>query len=371
MPKLQKVLMLLPHIGTGGDWIFIRLLSKQLRQAGHEVQVGSTVGSQFEDLYSKKIRLNLSQGLRGFLQSLTQINQFDRDISIIHANSTNTLLFAILLQRLRCRKASIILTFHLYLEDSFIRKKLKAFLFLFADYLHCSSEKLRSHILKSYPQLELKVVLIHLAADEKTFYKVSHSEKQVYRDQFNLTESDFVLLFAGRLNPEKNIELVLETLALEQKRYPNLKLLIAGGGPSKATLETVVREKELQKQVHFIGYQSHMRPVYGACDLLVLPSSSRETFGLVIVEAALCGIPSLRSDTPGATDQIINGKNGLVYSNQIPGDFRLQLLKVLEDPEKSEKMGKQAMEVAQKKFTAFKMGEDFDHLYRKAIHKRC
>jgi glycosyltransferase involved in cell wall biosynthesis len=365
-----KVLMLLPHLGTGGDWIFAQLLSKQLRLAGYEVQLGSSAGGNVGDLYSARKYLKLHQGIRGFFQSLAQISTFDRDISIIHANSINTLLFAIFLRGLRCPKATIIFTFHLYLEDNVIRRNLKAFLFSFPAYLHCSSEMLKNQIQQTYPSLKHKLVLIHLAADEETFYEVSPSEKKAYREQLNLSENELVLLFAGRLNPEKNIEIILETIALGKERYPNLKLLIAGNGPSRAKIETIINQQALNHQVRFIGYRTDMRPVYGASDLLLLPSLARETFGLVIVEAALCGTPSLRSNTPGATDQITDGVNGLVYSNHISGDFRKQFLKALEDAGKLDRMGKSAINVAKQKFTSAKMGKDFTDLYQKALRHR-
>jgi glycosyltransferase involved in cell wall biosynthesis len=361
----SKVLMLLPHVGAGGDWTFVRSLSRALLKMGYELQLGANnIQVDQKAIYLKTYSLNINQGAKGFFQSVTQIFKFDRDIEVIHANSANTLLFAILLRLLWCSRAVIVFTFHLYLEDDSLRLAFKRFLFSWADYLHCSSEALKSQIEKYYPSLQEKIVLIHLGADEKLFHRVSDSEREGFRQQFNLSKDDFVLLYAGRLNPEKNVHLILETLAKESDAHPNLKLLIAGTGPCRSSLAEFVKQSNLEHCVRFIGHWKEMRSLYGACDLLILPSYARETFGLVIVEAALCGLPSLRSNISGAIDQITDGVNGLLFENNNAEQFHAQLVRAIANPEKTKAMGEAAYTTAIEKFTAARMAWQFNSLYK-------
>ena len=112
---------------------------------------------------------------------------------------------------------------------------------------------------------------------------------------------------ASRLAADKGIEFLLDALPKLLEAHPNLKILHAG------PIDQVIGEsayyeklkpifKKYSKYYTFVGTldSDDMTRFYRCCDLLALPSiNSTETFGLVQVEAALCGIPTIASDLPG------------------------------------------------------------------------
>ncbi len=118
--------------------------------------------------------------------------------------------------------------------------------------------------------------------------------------------------FAARLAAEKGVEYLVAAMPILLRRFPNLKVLFAG--PYHDVLGEAAYWHRLQPLIadlgehwEFLGTLSpaEMGPFFGACDVLVVPSlNSTESFGLVQVEAMLCGTPSVASDLPGVRQPV-------------------------------------------------------------------
>jgi len=129
---------------------------------------------------------------------------------------------------------------------------------------------------------------------------------RAFRDRYRLDGRGPVLAVAGRVAAEKGVEYLLEALPLVAERYPGVRVLHAG--PREAIGEAAYLKRmealiERQKDRYtFVGTlnQAEMAVLFAASDLHVLPSiNNTETFGLVQVEAALCGTPTVASALPG------------------------------------------------------------------------
>ena len=123
-----------------------------------------------------------------------------------------------------------------------------------------------------------------------------------------------VVLFAGKLLPFKRPLDVIEAAALSRSLGCRTEVLVAGSGP----LEPQMREaaSRLGVPLHLLGFcnQTEMPSAYAAADMLVLPSTSQETWGLVANEALACGLPVLLSDAVGcAADIVGNTSVGAVF----------------------------------------------------------
>ncbi len=116
-------------------------------------------------------------------------------------------------------------------------------------------------------------------------------------DGFRSDPNDFVLLFVGRLSPEKNIPLLLEGLSRLSGEYNGLKLVICGRGRVEDLLKKKTRDLGIDDKVIFLGYQEDVYAIMKACDLLVLPSF-REGMSNVLFEALAAGIPAIASRIP-------------------------------------------------------------------------
>jgi glycosyltransferase involved in cell wall biosynthesis len=134
------------------------------------------------------------------------------------------------------------------------------------------------------------------------------------RKREGISEDETVVLFAGKLLPFKRPLDVVEAAACLMKRGRSVTIMVAGSGP----LEEPMRNRAAQIGVKLVllGFQNQteMPACYAACDVLVLPSTRRETWGLVANEALACGRPIIVSDAVGcAPDLAADGVVGRVF----------------------------------------------------------
>ncbi len=121
------------------------------------------------------------------------------------------------------------------------------------------------------------------------------------RERMGAGPEDRLCLAVGRLALEKNLDIVVEALALVGS--PNLRLAFVGEGPEREALETLVRERELHDRVRFLGAlpRESLPDYYASADAFLFPSLT-ETQGLVQVEALAAGLPVLAADSPQNRD---------------------------------------------------------------------
>ena len=123
-----------------------------------------------------------------------------------------------------------------------------------------------------------------------------------------------VLVFAGRLGPQKALGVLLEALA----EVPDITLVVGGDGPERAALEARARELGIDGRVSFLGAVPRERVLrlFGAGDATVL-SSAWENFPHTVVEALAVGCPVIATAVGGVPEVVRDGENGLLVP---PGD---------------------------------------------------
>ena len=153
-----------------------------------------------------------------------------------------------------------------------------------------------------------------------------------------------MLLFVGRIQPLKGVDVAVQTLAkLENKKT---KLIIVGGasgsfGSSESThVRKLICDLDLIDRVHFVEPQPHhlLSTYYRAADVVLVPSRS-ESFGLVALEASACGIPVVASAVGGLLNLVEHQITGYSVENRNPEVFAKYVDRLLSDPLLSLTMG--------------------------------
>ena len=126
------------------------------------------------------------------------------------------------------------------------------------------------------------------------------------------------MIFAGRLLPNKNVALLLESLPILIRDHPELGCLIVGEGPERADLEGLASRLGISASVTFLDFlPSHddVIALMKQSKVFVLPSV-REGFGLVVLEANACGLPVVTVDHPDNASRhlVEDGRNGFVVA---------------------------------------------------------
>ncbi len=121
----------------------------------------------------------------------------------------------------------------------------------------------------------------------------------------------------GRLHPQKGQAVLLDALAELNRRGRRVQLAIVGQGPQEAALRAQVERLGLQDRVVFTGFLSNPAAYYHQADLFVIPSLT-EGLPNVLIEALICGLPSIAADCPTGPREILeDGKWGTLVP---PGD---------------------------------------------------
>jgi glycosyltransferase involved in cell wall biosynthesis len=159
------------------------------------------------------------------------------------------------------------------------------------------------------------------------------------------------LLYVGRLAPEKNLHFLLRAFAeyVRKPAAPEMRLVLAGSGPSETSLREDAAALKIASLVEFKGYtpQKKLGELYQNADAFILPST-REPWGLVALEAMLARIPVLISTQCGCAADVVNDETGWTFS---PWNEEA-LTSLLADlsassPERLQQMGEAAYSLAQ------------------------
>ncbi|MEE8886402.1 MAG: glycosyltransferase family 4 protein [Eubacteriales bacterium] len=199
----------------------------------------------------------------------------------------------------------------------------------------------------------------------------SNDSKDTGRDElrarYGIPEKDIVLLYAGRLAMEKNLDEILYLFS--RWSYPSDKLVLVGDGPYRQELECLVRESGLTGRVVFTGMVSpqDIAHYYRMADIFVSASRS-ETQGLTYFEAMACGLPLLCLDDPCLDHVLFSGVNGFAYSNEHEYAEFLQMLSSSAALRKM--MGNRGKEIIQSKYSAKAFAEAVLQVYRQVLGAR-
>ncbi len=138
-------------------------------------------------------------------------------------------------------------------------------------------------------------------------------EREELRRQLGLTGT--ILLSVGHLIERKGHDLAIRALA----DLPNTRLLIAGEGPERDSLTSIVNERGLSHRVQFLGAvsQERLRDYYGAADILIL-GSSREGWANVLLESMACGTPVVASNVWGTPEVVAAPEAGVLMASRTP-----------------------------------------------------
>lgn len=169
----------------------------------------------------------------------------------------------------------------------------------------------------------------------------------VSRTEFGFKDEDVVLIYTGRLGPEKNLPLLLRAFAGTAKAYDNVCLLIVGGGPEQENLEDRVIHMGISERVFFTGLVPYEElPRYLATADAFTTASVTEVHPLSVIEAMAAGLPVLGIKSPGVGDIVEDGRTGLLSLDEDVAVFTAKMVRMVIDIEGRREMGARAREVS-------------------------
>jgi D-inositol-3-phosphate glycosyltransferase len=183
-----------------------------------------------------------------------------------------------------------------------------------------------------------------------------------------------VLLFVGRLERLKGVDVAIRALALLRDRAnDDVRLIVLGedvrdGDESeKERLKLVASASGVRDRVDFLGSVAHheLPYFYAAADVCVMPSYS-ESFGLVALEAQACGRPVVASGVSGLRSVVRDEVSGYLIDDHDPAIYAERIGRLLADPELAQQMGRRGRLLAQR-FSWTRTADRLGNLFEGAI----
>jgi 1,2-diacylglycerol 3-alpha-glucosyltransferase len=340
--QLQNILMVSDDFfpAATGVGVHLQIICKELVQQGHHVVVmTSKQGDQKNEETWEGVEVHrfTSLNIAGFYQAFPSLSRVKKiiqnnKIEIVHFHYLSWMLILVnfALRNLEIKK---IYTYHMneyVLTQPWFMRPFRGLIRRGIIYFCNSVEKIIC------PSDKLKIQIQNLGVKTPIHFITNPLSTDFFqkRKTFELRESPFQILFAGRLNPEKNIPLLLKSFARHLQKFPKSKLWIAGKGDQEGQLKKLAVKLAIQNSVDFLGFMSHdkLSTYYNSCDIFVLPSTI-ETQGLVAMEAMSFSKPVIvTKEIVSAEELVDHDGNGFIVDAFNPNELASKLNHLASDP---------------------------------------
>lgn len=187
------------------------------------------------------------------------------------------------------------------------------------------------------------------------------------RENFGLSDNDFIAVIVARLSKVKNQELAIKALPVVLKSIPSVKLLLVGKrGDQEENYKKLVKNLKLEQNVIFLGEFDDVRPIYNISNLGLL-ISTKEGLSITLLEMMSMGLPVILSDIPEFRNLFPKHNNIPFVDPYNPEQLAKVIIDLYYAPAKMKSLGAFLREYAEKEFSIDKQVEKHVNLYKKLI----
>lgn len=168
--------------------------------------------------------------------------------------------------------------------------------------------------------LKVPVKAISCGVELSRFSTVLPQEKEAIRTEYEFDPRKKQLLYVGRIDEEKRVDILLRGMA--RSKAKNVELILAGGGGAEEAMHRLAKRLKIQHKVRFLGkVKREMIPaLYAACDAFIMPGDV-ESLSIATLEAMACGKPVIAANAMALPELVAVGKNGLLFKPRNAADL--------------------------------------------------
>ena len=329
MKKPITVVFFIYFLGSGGAGrTFLNILNNIDRKKFRPVLVTCNYEGTYEPFLDediKFIKLKTKRLRKSILPLAKIIRREKADVVFSTIPNYNTI--AILARLLSFTRAKNVVREAAFLggdEKTNRKLKLYGFLYRFAKRVVALSNGVKDNLIKRYNVKPKKINVIYNPIDIESIRTKMTEPVTQFAEAF--TGNKKTIITAGRLVDDKDHQTLIDGFALLKQKL-DAQLLILGEGELAETLIKQTEDRNVQYDVHFLGFQQNPYAYFYQSDLFAF-TSKREGFGHVLAEALATGLPIVSTDCePGATEVLENGK----YAKFVPIGDAEALAKAMED----------------------------------------
>jgi len=372
-----RVMRVIARMNVGGPAMQVAGLAKLLPSDEFEQRVYAGAVADYEGDFVQLHDLNLdirplAATGRGFssFSDLKLINQLAREMRefrphIVHSHTAKAGVIARIAANLSRIDSKLVHTFHGHLLKGYFSPMMLTAL--------VQTERVlakRTDVLITVGS-KVRDELVEAGIGSKDQYEiippgvapVDIDDRGLARRSLSLSNSDFVVLFLGRLTRIKRVDRLLDAVALAVAEMPETKVLIAGDGELRGQLEVTARARRLP--VQFLGWRSDLELLLGAADCLVITSDNEGT-PVSLIQASLAGVPTVATNIGSVSEIIEDNVSGLV-TGLSPEATAAALIRLSGSASLRSRLGAQAQADAISKYSYQRLVDDHVNLYRRLM----
>jgi glycosyltransferase involved in cell wall biosynthesis len=191
--------------------------------------------------------------------------------------------------------------------------------------------------------------VIYLGLDLTVFRRPTAAERAAARAKLGVSGDELVIGTLGRLDRIKGLDVLVEAAATIARRFPTMRLMMAGEGTEEQPLRAQIEQRGLADHVELIGFQDPW-PFLAALDLFVMPSRS-EGGGTALLEAMALGLCVVASDVGGIPELVEHEHSGLLAPVGDADTLAAACLRALESPALRAELGATAAAFVHESFS--------------------
>ena len=177
-----------------------------------------------------------------------------------------------------------------------------------------------------------------------------------------------ILLHASNFRKVKRVVDLIEIMRIVVDHYPNVRLIIAGDGPTRIDVERKIEELDLCNNIHLLGLKSNMQQIMCSADAFLL-NSTLEGMPLVLLEAMSCKLPVVTTPAGGIPELVRPGIDGIVTKGFEHEEYAEAVIEILENDELRRRIGASGRNRVKDKFSADKIVPQYENVFEQVIGK--
>lgn len=265
------------------------------------------------------------------IQSIFAARKFD----IIFLGHINMAIIGVAIKKLYPSKKIILITHGIDVWRTL--GGAKARILKTADYILSVSSFTKSKLIELHQVDADKVIVFHNTIDP--FFQMPESVERInsFDKRYGIGTDDFVIYTLTRLSSTelfKGYDRVIEAISGLVKQYKNIRYIIAGkyDEDEKKRIDSLIEHYNLQNNVMLAGFidETELVDHYRMADLYIMPSK-KEGFGIVFIEALVCGVPVVAGNADGSVDALLNGELGTLVNPDSTDEIKEAIVLHLEN----------------------------------------
>ena len=216
-----------------------------------------------------------------------------------------------------------------------------------------------NHFTNILLKVNVKATIIH-NGQERLREKTSEIKILKIKNTFSSqTEGKIIIGLVGRISKIKGQHLIVEAFSILLKNHSNIHLVFIGSSVKGKDeyldhLFHQIKKLDIEKNISILDFQLDIWPYYDALDIVVVPSTEKESFGLVATEAMLSQKPVIAADHGGLSEIVVHNQTGFLFEPNNILDLKLQLEKLILNKDLRSTFGENGLKRVNREFSTKK-----------------